>query len=283
MVISEPERYRDGVRLATLLGGEVAQHVLRRAVEQPRDDVSVMIDAAAARLSQPGGALEALGLESLREATRKRVWRAFDHAVRLWPGLQAPTVESWVQHGLDLGALAAALERDETLELVLAPLGQGADAWITAFHDCEGAPELTLSTEIVAEFDLLEWPLSADVHEGQGASRGPEASLTIGDTRWALAALPAASAPPELGQNHRHGPHPRLPEMLTLQLMRALDGGSFVDRSTFTWIAGRLGEGRLAARHVYDEYEHSIRVSTREWAQQGPHQGARHPLVPPRF
>lgn len=285
-VLSEPERHRDGVRLAGLLGGPTTQALLaadRAGVANPAARIAERLDAKAETLTAPGGALEALGLDDLAEPIRQRVWRAFADAEALWPELETPTVAHWTEQGLDLGALAARLEADDQLEVVLTPLGQGSEQWIAAFDRCEGAPKLTLSSEIVAEFQLLEWPIAVDAAEGSGAERSANTRVSVAATFWSLAVVPGGQAPPLLGQNHRHGPHPRLAEMLTLQLMRARRGGEYVDARTFTWIAGRLGEGRLAARHVYDEHEHSIRVSTREWAQQGPHQGARPPLLPPNF
>jgi len=69
-----------------------------------------------------------------------------------------------------------------------------------------------------------------------------------------------------------------------LQLTRAaageapLDGGA--GGASFTWLAGELAGGGLAARHVWDASEGAIRVSSREIGSQGPHLGARTSIAP---
>jgi hypothetical protein len=66
--------------------------------------------------------------------------------------------------------------------------------------------------------------------------------------------------------------------MLMLQLSRVVAGEPLVDATSFTWLAGVLAGGKLAARHVYDEAEDTVRITCREVVSQGPHLGARPPV-----
>lgn len=63
-----------------------------------------------------------------------------------------------------------------------------------------------------------------------------------------------------------------------LQLIRVVSGEPLVDARSFTWLAGPLADGRLAARHVYDSAERVVRINCREVGNQGPHLGARPPV-----
>lgn len=96
--------------------------------------------------------------------------------------------------------------------------------------------------------------------------------------RWTLRLIPAGTAPALMGLSFAHGPHVSLPEILMLQLMRASAGETPLDATSFTWLAGSLAQGKLAARHVYDATEDAIRITCREVVSQGPHLGARPPI-----
>lgn len=268
---SEVVRQREALMLARLLFPEDA-----RVFGEPEGDgVQAELDAGARALTEREGLLAAVGSTAYGELTRAAILDAFDHARALWPDFTVPTVDEWEGGGANLAGFEEALQADPSLRAVLAPVGLGPDPWFAVFRETAHAPSLYLSREVIDEFVLLEWP----EHRGSIpalpiAERSGEASPAY----WTLSLIPSGDEPPLMGHNHLRGPHPLIAEMLTLQLIRAREGADPLDAQTFTWLEGRLGEGRLAARHVYDPTEHTIRVSTREWAQQGPHQGARPPI-----
>ncbi|MBL3686932.1 hypothetical protein D3248_08205 [Leucobacter zeae] len=96
--------------------------------------------------------------------------------------------------------------------------------------------------------------------------------------RWTLRLVPAGQRPQTLGLGFAHGEHVSLPEMLMLQLMNLASGEELVDSESFTWLAGPVADGRMAARHVYDAGERVIRITCREVGSQGPHMGTRPPV-----
>lgn len=199
--------------------------------------------------------------------------------------LTLPEPETFAAAGVDFTRLGERLREDPTLRPIPAPFGLGADAWQAAFrHQAQAgqshftvSPDhpdaLVIATEARAEFRQLDQaaPGLVTVHS--------DAHSETPSVTWTIRLIPAEDKPPVLGFGFTHGPHVSLPEMLMLQLMRSADGLSPVDTSSFTWLAGALSEGRLAARHVFDEREGVIRVNCREIGNQGPHLGARPPIA----
>ncbi|QIM18527.1 hypothetical protein G7066_07675 [Leucobacter coleopterorum] len=162
----------------------------------------------------------------------------------------------------------------------MAPYGLGAERWRELFRGAtaqQGSPlsgdePLLLAAEAVDGFTILD--SVPDVTSPRVEVARPEgASVT-----WTLRLVPSSAKPPLLGLGFAHGPHVSLPEILMLQLMRIVSGERPVDTESFTWLAGALADGRLAARHVFDESEAVIRISCREIGNQGPHLGARPPV-----
>lgn len=182
-----------------------------------------------------------------------------------------PEIEAFAEAGVDLDRLAAAMSADATLTLVPAPYGLGANRWIEAF-DYLDSPKLVIAEDAAREFaslDLAPVPPVRVVKVSKGA--GPAVT-------WTLRLIPAGPGPSMLGLSFAHGPHATLSEMLMLQLMRHSVGEQPLDATSFTWLAGSLAQGRLAARHVYDATERTIRITCREVVSQGPHLGARPPV-----
>ncbi|QBE47450.1 hypothetical protein [Leucobacter triazinivorans] len=235
-------------------------------------------------------------------ASRERFERAFAAArtVAGWVGLRVPEPEAFASAGVDFARLGAALAADPTLTPVAAPYGLGADGWRSLFARAaseersplgplgspgggggatadargDGAPvaqPLVLASEAEREFSLLD--IVPD--RSAPAPHGPERASSV---RWTLRLVPAGLAPAVLGLSFEHGPHASLPEMLMLQLTRVVAGDPLVDARSFTWLAGALADGRLAARHVYDSAERVVRINCREVGHQGPHLGARPPV-----
>ncbi len=189
-------------------------------------------------------------------------------------GAVGPELEAFAAAGVDIAALGAAMSADPSLVPVPAPYGLGADRWLRAFGN--GAPRLLLADEAEREFAVLDSaPAQAPV--SLASSEGGAGSAPV-RTPWTLRLIPASKQPPLLGLAFAHGPHATLPEMLMLQLARLELGEALLDVSSFTWLAGDLAAGRLAARHVYDEAEHAVRITCREVVSQGPHLGARPPI-----
>lgn len=194
-----------------------------------------------------------------------------------------PEIEVFAEAGVDLDRLAEAMAQDNTLVPVPAPYGLGAARWISTFGSRIAAhtrdqqtgtptPKLVIAEEAAREFAALD--IVPEQHLPQvkvAAGSGPA-------VRWTLRLIPAAAAPSVLGLSFAHGPHVTLPEMLMLQHMRVSADEPPLDATTFTWLAGSLAQGRLAARHVYDATECTIRITCRQVVSQGPHQGARPPI-----
>ena len=268
---SEPTRLADETRLARTLFPDID----RALAETAQNEVARELDARAEALITGEGSLATLSAHDQSAELASQLTRAFDRARDMWPGLDIPTVQEFVDRGMNLHTWNDALARDDTLMAVLAPHGMGVAAWHEQLATRAGAPALVLSREVTAEFALLEWPTDRS-HMPSVPVTGVAAPAT--PAYWTLALIPAADEPPIMGHNHSRETHPLIGELLTVQLHRVHEGLGPIDSRTFTWIDGRLGEGRLAPRHVYDPAEHVVRVSTREWAQQGPHQGARPPI-----
>ncbi|MCB1274564.1 MAG: hypothetical protein KDB25_09280 [Leucobacter sp.] len=203
-----------------------------------------------------------------------------------------PEPEAFAAAGSDLARLAEQLDADPDLVPVPAPYGLGLPAWqracaraaTLAGSPFRGAVRRVAAGDGVA--DSEEDPplvLGAEVSEGFAhLDRAPSGSALVpGRPSWALRLVPAAAEPRRLGLNFaQSGPHATLPELLMLQLMRAVRGEAPLDggdgRSSFTWIDGELAGGRLAARHVFDAG--TIRITAREVGNQGPHLGSRPPI-----
>lgn len=196
----------------------------------------------------------------------ERFERAFSAAALAMTGIgiELPDLDVFASVGIDLARFSEAMQRDPELVPVPAPYGLGAEVWQRAFAAVTNGPELLLGAEALREFVTLD--------------SVPEPGLPLVDAMWTLRLIPGASRPETFGLAFAHGPHISLPEMLMLQLIRFELGERPVDAQTFTWLAGELAGGRIAARHVYDATENAVRITCREVMSQGPHLGARHPI-----
>lgn len=199
---------------------------------------------------------------------------------------ELPEPEAFAAAGSDLARFGELLHGRPELVPVPAPYGLGIERWRAAFTRAGAAHPDVLS----AEGGASPLVLAADAERGFDAlNRIPDGAgplpvvaqrpATGATTRWALRLVPGGTAPSVLGLGFAHGPHVSLPELLMLQLMRILAGEQPIDTGTFTWLAGSIADGRLAARHVYDAGERVIRITCRETGNQGPHLGSRSPLA----
>ncbi|UBH05984.1 hypothetical protein K8P10_001495 [Leucobacter sp. Psy1] len=248
------------------------------------DDLDAWLDAGAARLRS--GEFAAAGFSEIVDSdARTRAERDFAAArtVAGWAGIELPEPEAFAAAGIDLVRLGERLAADPDLVAVPAPFGLGREAWDELFVRAAerfptvltGQRGLALSQEAEREFTLLDQPAAeAVIRVGGGVDeRGTRTPS------WTLRLIPASPAPPLLGLGFAHGPHVTLPEMLMLQLSRLADGESDpLDSNSFTWLAHPLGDGKLGARHIFDDAEGVVRVSTRGVFNQGPHMGARQPV-----
>lgn len=230
------------VLAAEFLGGEAA----------PRSIIK--IDEAVAKLREPGGLLAGLTPFENTFATARKIFGQINVSV--------PEAENFVLWGFDLAGLAGVYEAkmaagDEVMP-VLAPQGLGPTKWERIF-EILGGPEISIATELRREFALLD-----------GLQTGK---------KWSLRLIPDGQKPSVMGLNHSRGPHVSLAEMLTLQAVKQYEGAELVDQHTFTWLAGKLADGKRAARHIFDAHEQKIILSAREVGNQGPHTGARPPLT----
>lgn len=242
------------------------------------DDFDAWLDGETARLRATTIGAAAY-TEVLDVAQRERFERAFAaaSAVAAWLDLALPQPEAFAHAGVAFSGLGAVLAADPTLLPVPAPHGLGMAGWRRLFERAaaddgplshrDGGSPLVLASEAEREFTSLD-----------RAAAGVPVVRDSGGVDWTLRLVPAGLAPAVLGLSFEHGPHATLPEMLMLQLMRAVAGEPLVDARSFTWLAGTLSDGRLAARHVYDAAEHSVRINCREVGNQGPHLGARPPI-----
>ncbi|MBK0418158.1 hypothetical protein JD276_03835 [Leucobacter sp. CSA1] len=257
-------------------------------VDGREDSLDAWLDREAAGLRRSGTAGAAFG-EIADDAARSRFERAFAAARKTVAraGLRLPEPELFADAGVDLAALGASAAGDAALVPVPAPHGLGAEGWLSLFDRATGGEAgrdpvaLLLATEVLRGFPVLDEVHDAGVPRVRAAGAGgaaPGRATPGEEVVWTLRLVPAGDAPPVAGLGFAHGPHVSLPEMLMLQLMRLEAGEDPVDAHTFTWLAGVLAEGRLAARHVYDAGERAVRISVRETGNQGPHLGARPPV-----
>ncbi len=267
------------------LRGEDGQH--HHPERRDAAGFDAWLDGEAAALRE--GELAGAAFPSVRDpGARTRFEHAFSAiraAAASWGGPVPPEPEDFAEAGVDFEALGETLVRDPSLLPVPAPHGMGAEAWAALFSRAarqQGSPfaeaaPLVFAAEALSDFALLD--AVPDPRTPVVERPGPDPSGGRRDVvRWTLRLVPAEAAPPVLGLSFDHGPHPSLPEMLTLQLARVASGEDPVDARSFTWLAGSIADGRLAARHIYDEGERAIRVNCREPGNQGPHLGARPPI-----
>ena len=216
----------------------------------------------------------ALAWHDLSDAgARDRVLNAFEvvREVLRDSSIELPAPESFAAN-VEFERVAELLgpSTSAALAVVPAPHGIGLSGWRELYQlSAQRFPEklnsnepLIVGSEAEREFALLDARLD-------GATT----------SSWTLRLVPATPAPGLLGLNFEHGPHVTLPEMLMLQLMRITSGAEPLDQASFTWIAGALVGGKLAARHVYDVADRAVRISCREIGNQGPHLGARPPIA----
>lgn len=238
------------------------------------------LDQEAERLR--GGSLASAPFAMLPTHEASRFERAFaaTRTVSQRIGLVPPEPEAFAEAGCELTVLAQHLAHDPSLLPVPAPYGLGAERWCALFRSFTadvGSPflkpePLHLATEVLDGFATLDDAPDVSIPSVSIDQPGHRS------IRWTLRLIPAGPKPSLLGLSYAHGPHVTLPEMLMLQLMHVAEGEAPVDRQSFTWLAGSLADGKLAARHVFDEQEGVIRLNCREFGNQGPHLGARPPI-----
>ena len=260
--------------LAEELDGALAASRLA-AGHEPRVDPAVALVERAARDARDGdlGRAAFAGIDGLEV---DRFERAFGAArvVASWGGLTVPDPDAFWDAGSDRAALARALIADATLVPVPAPAGLGVDEWTQLFRAAARQPSSPLSLAA----PLVLAPEVRDAFDAFDLAPRNVPTVEHGRGTWTLRLVPAASKPPIVGLSHLHGPHPTLPELLMLQLMRFAAGEEPLDRSSFTWVSGAIGGGKFAARQLFDATERGVRVNTREVGNQGPHLGARPPI-----
>ncbi|MFV0433539.1 MAG: hypothetical protein ACK5LO_06150 [Leucobacter sp.] len=315
---AEYDASEDRVRLARAFFPDLAAELDRALAlhgNEPHDDLDALIDAhlraggvssgvgrgvsaADEGAENPSRAeLAAEGFVGIADAaTGDRLRQAFirTRTVVGWIGLGLPEPEAFAAAGVDLPRLGSALTASSTagteLAPVIAPYGIGSAGWYGLFECAEQRgllgkeaaadpapdadapprtpePPLRIAAEALREFALLD------------RAPNPETPVvTEAGVAWTLRLVPASPAPPVVGLSYEHGPHASLPEILMLQLTRSVAGEPPLDTASFTWLAGPLAGGRLAARHVYDTSERVVRVNCREVGNQGPHLGSRRPV-----
>ena len=184
-------------------------------------------------------------------------------------GIAVPEFERFFAAGLsETPALA---EADAALVPVLAPHGVGLSAWcrISGVGGGDLLPQIEVSTEALRWGAALDRPAA----KLQLPTRTPGSQARA--VRWTLRWVPAENRPGLRGEAYRAGAHATLPEMLVLQAARARLGVDPVDTAAFTWLYGELPDSSLAARHTFDVYSGTIRISTRARTDRGQHVGVR--------
>ena len=258
------------------------------STQEPTDAIDSWLDQEVRDLH--ANVLPGVGFASIPdEPTREVFTSAFraTQTIASWGGIDVPTPESLTSVGVNLEQLGSAAATDATLQPVPAPYGLGLGWWQHVYERAVteiGRPlrgaGLLVAAEIGRGFEQLDQVPQLDTprftpdHHGHRSPNGPAAEPRY----WTLRLIPASATPTQVGLSFGHGPHVSLPEMLMMQLIRLVQGRPLVDEHSFTWIAGELAEGKLAARHIFDTTEGVVRLSAREPGQQGPHLGARPPV-----
>lgn len=270
----------DRLRLARLLFEDLATE-LDAAIGSDVPGVSSgeAIIAAAAGAAREGdlgrAAFEGVDTPELRRLQES--FRLADIVVQRL-GLLVPAPEAFWAAGVDRDAIARSLHADPTLVAVPAPHGLGQKRWTELFRAAARQPAspLSLSSPLVIAAEVMQ--AFGELDRAPKGTRSVEGTGPDGTAvTWTLRLVPAAQTPARTGVSHAIGPHPTLPEMLMLQLLRLAGGEKPVDRQSITWLQGTFESGRFAARSLFDDAERSVRVNSREVGNQGPHLGVRHP------
>lgn len=281
------------VRLARLLFDDLAGELDRALGHSEESGSHAQIDRLLDNAAQNArdGELGRAAFEGIAAPQAARLERAFASAreVVSWAGIQLPEPEAFWNLGVDRVAIARALQADPALMPVPAPHGLGEARWTELYRAGARQPgsplslgsPLTLAREVAEAFGELDVvPGNSRALTTGGRGKGvPGGSAAGGEpVQWTLRLIPAGAFPPRTDVSHTFGPHPTLPEMLMLQLIRLVSGNEPVDRHSFTWLNGTIAGGRFAGRHFFDTSGGSVGVNAREVGNQGPHMGSRTPI-----
>lgn len=270
----------DRLRLARLLFDDLAAE-LDAALGSESSGVQRGEDiiAAAANVAREGD-LGRAAFGGIDTPELRRLQQSFRSAGVVFhrAGMSVPAPEAFWAAGVDREAIARSLHADPTLVAVPAPHGLGERHWTELYRAAarQSASPLSLSSPLVIAAEVSQAFAELDrVPKGVRSvtGTGPEAKTVA----WTLRLIPAAQTPARTGVSHAIGPHPTLPEMLMLQLLRLADGKEPIDRQSITWLHGTFEAARFAARSLFDDAERSVRVNSREVGNQGPHLGVRPP------
>ncbi len=252
------------------------------------DSLDAWIDAETSELRLDSSAIGfgPIGDDGVRNAFTAAYGAA--RVVSAWAGIDVPEPEEFAEQGVNLTALGDALAADPQLTIVPAPHGLGLGTWKALFTEAterDGSPLKTYAfpdggsaAGIVFAPEIERWFAALDQVQDQSSPAVRKFRMPHREVEWTLRLVPSGDASPKLGLPFSSGPHPSVPEILMLQLMRIVLGEAPIDTHTFTWLAGELPGATLAARHVFAGREGVVRIDCRDVAHQGPHLGARPPV-----
>jgi len=241
----------------------------------------------AAEQAKQSGSEHLSGLEELPPDMRELVEKSFLQTEQLFARMElaAPSIEQFIQAGVDFGHLASEYERMEIAglqpELVVTPVLPVVPTALTSGSWSELYESLTEDKTIPnnplqARDDGKGLYINDDVQQIAGELYDSELnlvrsadvhSINEGGWGWTIALLPTTAKPQELSTPHTDkevdalsSQHATISQYLTLQATRIQAGETPVDADTYTWLAGTFENGAQAPRGYWDSDDGQVYV-----------------------
>jgi hypothetical protein len=215
--------------------------------------------------------------------------------------LAAPSVEQFMQAGVDFGHLASEYERMEiaglqpemvvTPVLPVVPTDSTSGSWSELYESLTSDKTIP-NNPLQARDDGKGLYVNDDVRGAATELYDSERSLVSGsdihsvdDWAWTIALIPTTAKPQELSTPHTDketdtlsSQHATISQYLTLQATRIQAGETPVDADTYTWLAGTFENGAQAPRGSWFSGDGQVVVSWNRVGDQNDGIGVRLPV-----